>query len=62
MKDDVLTEIGLSDSEKKVYLALLELGDSTRSDIVNRAKVTGSKVYELLEKLQDKGFVSIYLK
>ncbi|MBS3083691.1 hypothetical protein J4423_02705 [Candidatus Pacearchaeota archaeon] len=57
-----LNEIGLSESEKNVYLALLDLGDSTRGDIVNKSKVAGSKVYELLQKLQNKGLVSIYLK
>ena len=62
MEMDILNEIGLSESEKKVYLSLLELGDSTRGDIVNTSGVTGSKVYELLEKLQEKGLVSIYLK
>lgn len=62
MNESVLREIGLTGSEIKVYLALLELGDSTRGDIVNKSKITGSKVYELLEKLQQKGLVSIYSK
>ena len=62
MNTAILNEIGLSESEKKVYLALLSLGDSTRGDIVNKSNVSGSKVYELLEKLQDKGLVSIYIK
>jgi len=62
MNEQVLREIGLSESEKKVYITLLELGDSTRGDIVNKSKVSGSKVYELLEKLQEKGLVSIYMK
>ncbi len=57
---DVIKEIGLTDSETKVYLALLELGDSTRSDIVNRSMIAGSKVYEILERLKEKGLVSIY--
>lgn len=62
MKEDILNKMGLSEAEKKVYLALLDLGDSTRHDIVNKSGVAGSKIYELLEKLQDKGLVSIYLK
>ena len=62
MEWNILKEIGLSESEKKVYLTLLDLGDSTRGDIVNKSGVTGSKVYELLEKLQEKGLVSIYIK
>lgn len=59
---DVFGQIGLTDSEKKVYLALLEIGDSTRGEIVNKSGVAGSKVYELLEKLKEKGLVSVYLQ
>ncbi|MBU1198551.1 MAG: hypothetical protein KKF46_02510 [Nanoarchaeota archaeon] len=62
MIQDVLAHIGLTSSESKVYLALLELGDSTRGDIVNKSGVAGSKVYELLEKLHEKGLVSVYIK
>jgi sugar-specific transcriptional regulator TrmB len=62
MNEDVLKEIGLTDSEIKVYLALLELGDSTRSDIVSKSKISGSKVYDVLEKLREKGLVSLYIR
>jgi len=62
MNEEILKEIGLSESEKRVYLALLELGDSTRGEIVNKSGVAGSKIYELLEKLRDKGLVSIYIQ
>ncbi|MAF51286.1 MAG: hypothetical protein CMH64_04315 [Nanoarchaeota archaeon] len=62
MKEELLREIGLTQSEIKVYLSLLELGDSTRGDIVNESRIAGSKIYEILEKLQEKGFVSIYTK
>jgi sugar-specific transcriptional regulator TrmB len=62
MIEDILKEIGLTDSEVKVYLALLELGDSTRTNIVKSSKIAGSKVYDILEKLQQKGLVAIYIK
>ncbi len=62
MEKDILREIGLSESEKKVYLALLDLGDSTRGDIVNKSQIAGSKIYEILQKLQEKGLASIYIK
>jgi HTH-type transcriptional regulator, sugar sensing transcriptional regulator len=58
----ILEQIGLTDSEIKVYLALLEMGDSTRSAIVNDSRISGSKVYEVLERLQQKGLVSIYIQ
>lgn len=56
----VLKSIGLTDSETKVYLALLEIGDTTRGELVNRSGIAGSKVYEVLEKLHSKGLISIY--
>ncbi|MBS3144358.1 hypothetical protein J4208_02120 [Candidatus Woesearchaeota archaeon] len=62
MRTEILKEIGLTESETKVYLALLELGDSTRGEIVNKSGISGSKVYEILEKLQGKGLVSIYMQ
>jgi sugar-specific transcriptional regulator TrmB len=62
MNPAMLHDIGLTDSESKVYLALLELGDSTRGDIVQRSGVAGSKIYDLLERLREKGLVSIYSK
>nr|MBA4405279.1 hypothetical protein [Nanoarchaeum sp.] len=60
--NNILKEVGLSESEKKVYLALLDLGDSSRGDIVNKSGIAGSKIYEILEKLQEKGLVSVYIK
>ncbi len=62
MRTAILKEIGLTDSETKVYLALLELRESTRGEIVNRSGIAGSKVYEILEKLQEKSLVSIYIQ
>ncbi len=62
MEREILREIGLTDSETKVYLALLELGDSTRGEIVNTAGIAGSKLYEIIDKLQDRGLVSVYIK
>lgn len=62
MRTEILKEIGLTESETKVYMALLELGDSTRGEIVNRAGIAGSKVYEILEKLQEKSLISIYIQ
>jgi len=60
MNTRVLEEIGLTGAEIRVYLSLLELGDSTRSNIVSKSKISGSKVYDVLEKLQAKGLVAIY--
>ncbi len=56
----VLQEIGLTSSEIRVYLSLLDLGDSTRSAIVKKSGISGSKVYDILDKLRQKGLISIY--
>ncbi len=62
MYDTLFNELGLTPSEKTVYLSLLELGETTRAKLVKHSKITGSKIYEVLERLQQKGLASIYLK
>jgi sugar-specific transcriptional regulator TrmB len=62
MIENVLKNIGLNESEIKVYLCLLQLGDSTRNNIVAKSNIAGSKIYDVLQKLQQKGLVSIYLQ
>lgn len=59
---EALQELGLTKSEIKVYLALLELGQSTTGPIVDKAKISSSKIYEILDKLLSKGLVSYVLK
>ncbi|MBU0466217.1 MAG: hypothetical protein KJ718_04625 [Nanoarchaeota archaeon] len=61
MNTQILQEIGLNSSEARVYLALLDLGDSTRKYIVHESGIAGSKVYDILSKLQEKGLVSVYI-
>ena len=62
MNTKILKEIGLTDSETKVYLALLELGSSKKGPIVKKAKITSSKVYEVIDKLIEKGLASYVIK
>src|SRR3989338_9530080 len=62
MDTKLLENIGLTQSEIKVYLALLELGSTTKGPIVDKSGVASSKVYELLEKLNQKGLVSSVIK
>ena len=54
----ILQEIGLTEGETKVYLALLGLGDSTVSPISRKSRVSISKIYSVLERLGEKGLVS----
>lgn len=58
----ILEEIGLTGSEVKVYLALLELHESSKGAILKKSKIAHSKVYHVLQKLIDKGLASSFLK
>jgi len=57
-----LLKIGLTVGEAKVYLALSELGSSTVGPIVKKAKVAYSNVYDILNRLIEKGIVSYITK
>jgi len=59
---DTLQKIGLTDGEVKVYLSLLELGSSTTWGITKKSGISGSKVYEVLDRLAKKGLVSYVTK
>lgn len=58
MEAKILEEIGFTRGEIKVYFALLELGNTTTGPLILNSNVARSKVYEILEKLKDKGLVS----
>jgi HTH-type transcriptional regulator, sugar sensing transcriptional regulator len=62
MINKTLKEIGLTDGETKVYLALLEIGSSTTWEIGKKSGISGSKVYEVLERLGKKGLSSCITK
>lgn len=55
--EDLLKNIGLDDAEIRVYLALLELGPSTVTEITHKAGITRTLGYSVLEKLGWNGLV-----
>lgn len=55
-----LEEIGLTKSETKVYLSLLEIGPSTTGPIIEKSQTANSKIYIVLEKLVQKGLVVFF--
>lgn len=57
-----LKEIGFTRGEIKVYFALLETGLSTKGKIAKKAGVSESKIYEILNRLSNKGLVSSVAK
>lgn len=58
METELFRELGFTDREIKVYLALLDLGSTTVGPITSKTKLQAAKVYETLEKLKEKGLVS----
>lgn len=57
-----LREAGLTEGETKVYLSLLELGPSTTGPIIEKSGIARSIIYQILEKLMQKGLVSYVVK
>lgn len=57
-----MEELGLTKGEIRVYLSLLSLGQTTTGPIITESKISSSKVYEILEKLMQKGLASFIIK
>jgi sugar-specific transcriptional regulator TrmB len=58
----LLEELGLTKGEIKVYLSLLEIGETTTGKIIDKAQISAGKVYQILEKLIQKGLVGYIVK
>ncbi len=54
-----LVEIGLSEKESVVYIALLSIGRGTVSQISRKANINRTTGYDILDSLSAKGLVSI---
>ena len=61
MIQETLQELGLNRRESLCYTALLELGSSKIGAIVKKTEIPSSKIYEILNKLVNRGLVS-YVK
>ena len=58
----VLNELGLTEKESKVYLALLSLGEVTVLSISKEAGIKRTTVYSVLESLKQKGLVEVVVR
>lgn len=59
MIKEKLRELGFSEKEVKVYLALLEIGSAVASDIAKKAKIKRSTAYVILDSLAERGLISV---
>jgi sugar-specific transcriptional regulator TrmB len=58
MIEGILRSIGLSNYEARVYLALIELGEATTGQIQKQAGLNSGRIYEILNGLNKKGFIT----
>ena len=57
-----LLKIGLTEGEARVYIALMGLGSTTVGPIVKKSGVAYSNIYDVLQRLMEKGIVSYIVK
>jgi HTH-type transcriptional regulator, sugar sensing transcriptional regulator len=62
MKEKLLQDIGLTEGESKVYFALVKLGATKTGALSKQAEVSSSKVYKILDRLENKGLVGHAIK
>lgn len=62
MDAGILEELGLTQAETKVYIALLELGTSTAGRILEKSRLQNSVVHRALNSLIEKGLISFILE
>ena len=62
MDETLLEKLGLTKGEIKVYLALNKLGEATVGPIGKESKVSKSKIYDILDKLIEKGLAGYITK
>ncbi|MFA6269204.1 MAG: helix-turn-helix domain-containing protein [archaeon] len=58
MLNESLRKLGLTEGEINVYLALLDLGESTKTALAKKSNVAPSNVYDITNRLIEKGLVS----
>lgn len=57
-----LRKIGLTQGEGRLYDALLELGESTRTELAKKSGISPSKIYDVANRLIEKGIISCVTK
>ena len=53
----ILEDVGFTEGESKIYLALLELGESKVGPLIKSSGISRSKVYDILDRLIAKSVV-----
>lgn len=53
-----LKKLGFTEGEVKIYDALLELGETTRTELAKKSGISPSKIYDVANRLLEKGIIS----
>lgn len=53
-----LKKIGLTEGEIRLYSALLDLGETTRTKLAKKSGISPSKIYDIANRLLEKGIIS----
>lgn len=59
---NTLEELGLSETESRVYLAMLELGPESVQNIARSAKISRTAAYDIIHSLQEKALASTFIQ
>jgi len=62
MDSSILEDLGLTQAEIKVYIAMLELGSTSAGPIVEKSGLQNSVVHRALHSLTQKGLISFILE
>ena len=62
MEIGILKELGLSEEESKIYITLLKRGSSLASYVAEQTGINRSLVYQILDRLISRGYVSYVIK
>ena len=62
MDISIFEDLGLTNAEIKVYIALLELGSSTAGPILEKSRLQNSVVHRALNALIEKGLISFIIE
>lgn len=59
---EVLEELGFEEREAKIYLSLLQEQEQTALSLARKTNIDRTTIYDILEKLIQKGIVSLITK
>ena len=57
-----LKQIGLSEKQAGIYLAALELGETTVKEIAKKAEIKRTTIYDLLDEMIESGLIKQTIK